>query len=244
MMRHIDAPTPPTNFALFVDRCQNFLELSTHTPATQKTNPNRDRMLNNLSVGYSIIAPSVRSFLQHRENRTPVNGTMASNLGGYVDMGFIPGDESFAGSIAMDGDEYVRCNRCGYGGCDIRVSTCGCTIHTVRRSVLDFYVIGVLSLFRQCIGIPRFSASCRLRRFETTRSASSTSCWDWSVNVWQQAVDHMIDCFNVRLARYNLHHLRILAPTSENENSNPALDERATHTIIIFHLFYFRDASP
>jgi hypothetical protein len=42
------------------------------------------------------------------------------------------------GSIAMDGDEYVRCGRCGFSGCDLRVSGCGCTLHTVRRFVLGF----------------------------------------------------------------------------------------------------------
>lgn len=33
----------------------------------------------------------------------------------------------------MDGDEYVRCRHCGYGGCDLRIQ-CenGCTCHTVR----------------------------------------------------------------------------------------------------------------
>lgn len=31
----------------------------------------------------------------------------------------------------MNGDEYVRCSRCGYGGCDVRVSGCGCTLHAV-----------------------------------------------------------------------------------------------------------------
>jgi hypothetical protein len=37
------------------------------------------------------------------------------------------------GSILMDGDEYVRCRHCGYGGCDLRMQ-CenGCTCHTVR----------------------------------------------------------------------------------------------------------------
>ncbi|KAG7350411.1 hypothetical protein IV203_009771 [Nitzschia inconspicua] len=34
------------------------------------------------------------------------------------------------GNLAMSGgDEYVRCNRCGFGGCDLRVSGCGCTLH-------------------------------------------------------------------------------------------------------------------
>ena len=35
------------------------------------------------------------------------------------------------GNLVMNGDEYVRCNRCGHGGCDVRVSGCGCTLHAV-----------------------------------------------------------------------------------------------------------------
>jgi hypothetical protein len=31
----------------------------------------------------------------------------------------------------MDGDEYVRCSKCGYGGCDVRISSCGCVAHSV-----------------------------------------------------------------------------------------------------------------
>src|SRR5210317_528942 len=38
---------------------------------------------------------------------------------------------SVFGNIAMNGDEYVRCNRCGFGGCDVRVQGCGCTLHAV-----------------------------------------------------------------------------------------------------------------
>lgn len=59
-----------------------------------------------------------------------------ASIGGYVDIGFIPSGEAFVESIAMDGDEYVRCNRCGYGGCDIRVANCGCTAHAVRRNCM------------------------------------------------------------------------------------------------------------
>eukprot|EP00539_Tryblionella_compressa_P008295 CAMPEP_0178754672 /NCGR_PEP_ID=MMETSP0744-20121128/12287_1 /TAXON_ID=913974 /ORGANISM="Nitzschia punctata, Strain CCMP561" /LENGTH=60 /DNA_ID=CAMNT_0020408605 /DNA_START=443 /DNA_END=625 /DNA_ORIENTATION=- len=34
------------------------------------------------------------------------------------------------GNVGMNnGDEYVRCNRCGYGGCDVRMGSCGCTMH-------------------------------------------------------------------------------------------------------------------
>jgi hypothetical protein len=56
-----------------------------------------------------------------------------ATMGGF-DMGFgnIPSNAVAAfGSIAMDGDEYVRCTRCSYGGCDVRVSLCGCTLHAV-----------------------------------------------------------------------------------------------------------------
>lgn len=60
---------------------------------------------------------------------------MSSTMGGF-DIGFCTIPSAF-GSIAMDGDEYVRCTRCGYGGCDVRVSGCGCTLHAVslRRNV-------------------------------------------------------------------------------------------------------------
>lgn len=47
-----------------------------------------------------------------------------------VDIGSISSNAAaMFGSIAMNGDEYVRCNRCGYGGCDVRVGGCGCTLH-------------------------------------------------------------------------------------------------------------------
>ncbi|GKY95238.1 hypothetical protein MPSEU_000486500 [Mayamaea pseudoterrestris] len=52
---------------------------------------------------------------------------MANSIGGF-DIGFSSFPAAF-GSIAMDGDEYVRCSRCGFGGCDVRVSGCGCTLH-------------------------------------------------------------------------------------------------------------------
>lgn len=47
-----------------------------------------------------------------------------------VDIGGIPSNAAAVfGNIAMNGDEYVRCNRCGFGGCDVRVAGCGCTLH-------------------------------------------------------------------------------------------------------------------
>ena len=49
-----------------------------------------------------------------------------------VDISGIPSSAAAVfGSIAMNGDEYVRCNRCGFGGCDVRVAGCGCTMHAV-----------------------------------------------------------------------------------------------------------------
>ena len=29
----------------------------------------------------------------------------------------------------QQGEEYVSCRRCGFGGCDLRLSGCGCTMH-------------------------------------------------------------------------------------------------------------------
>ena len=60
-----------------------------------------------------------------------------AGLGGFdLSFGGISpiGNVAALGSIAMDGDEYVRCNSCGYGGCDVRVSGCGCTLHAVSDS--------------------------------------------------------------------------------------------------------------
>lgn len=44
------------------------------------------------------------------------------------------------GTIVMNGDEYVRCQGCGYSGCDVRVSGCGCTLHAVSI-VLDSFCL-------------------------------------------------------------------------------------------------------
>lgn len=53
-----------------------------------------------------------------------------SSLGLDLGVGNIPSNAAAVfGSIAMNGDEYVRCLACGYGGCDVRVSGCGCTLH-------------------------------------------------------------------------------------------------------------------
>ena len=70
-----------------------------------------------------------------------------AGLGGF-DAGFggaIPPNLSVFTNIAMDGDEYVRCVCCGFGGCDVRVTGCGCTMHSVGGI---FYVFSVLCLCR------------------------------------------------------------------------------------------------
>lgn len=53
-----------------------------------------------------------------------------------ADVGVMaPNPAAVFGNIAMNGDEYVRCNRCGFGGCDVRVQGCGCTLHAVGSSM-------------------------------------------------------------------------------------------------------------
>lgn len=61
-----------------------------------------------------------------------------ASIGFDLDFG-IPANSSAFASIAMDGDEYLSCSRCGHGGCDVRVFGCGCTVHAVRTCV-EFYV--------------------------------------------------------------------------------------------------------
>ena len=61
-----------------------------------------------------------------------VLSTMAALDALDCEIGGIPSNAAAVfGSIAMNGDEYVRCNHCGFGGCDIRVAGCGCTMHAV-----------------------------------------------------------------------------------------------------------------
>ena len=43
------------------------------------------------------------------------------------------------GSIAMNGDQYVKCGRCGFGGCDVRVAGCGCTLHGVSNFAIFIF---------------------------------------------------------------------------------------------------------
>jgi hypothetical protein len=85
------------------------------------------------------------------------------------EIGGIPSNATDVfGNIAMNGDEYVRCVRCSYGGCDLRVAGCGCTLHSVgddcvfcTRVLYQFYVpcwIAPLSLLH-ADATPRLFAS-------------------------------------------------------------------------------------
>lgn len=85
-------------------------------------------------------------------------------MSGGFDMSFFPSD-ALMGSMAMDGDEYVRCGRCGFGGCDVRLSPCGCTSHAVRWIGVLFVgcvcvatvcvYVDCLSENRQGLGLPK-----------------------------------------------------------------------------------------
>lgn len=36
---------------------------------------------------------------------------------------------TLASNATSNSDEYTRCARCGYGGCDVRFLACGCAFH-------------------------------------------------------------------------------------------------------------------
>jgi hypothetical protein len=75
--------------------------------------------------GFTSSAPPALQLL--------VPSTMESTLAGGVGLDMMAFSVPAAfGSILMDGDEYVRCRHCGYGGCDLRIQ-CenGCTCHAV-----------------------------------------------------------------------------------------------------------------
>jgi len=46
-----------------------------------------------------------------------------------IDIGGIGSNAMFGASLAIHGDEFSRCARCAFGGCDVKVSGCGCTFH-------------------------------------------------------------------------------------------------------------------
>jgi hypothetical protein len=46
-------------------------------------------------------------------------------------MRYIPPEQVHVENASSEADEYVRCTRCGYTGCDVRVSSCNCTFHAV-----------------------------------------------------------------------------------------------------------------
>ena len=85
------------------------------------------------------------------------------------EIGNIPSNATDVfGNIAMNGDEYVRCVRCSYGGCDLRVAGCGCTLHSVGDCVFlyeSFVLVlrGFLVTAPFCRATPRLlhHLSCR-----------------------------------------------------------------------------------
>jgi hypothetical protein len=115
---------------------------------------------------------------------------MATSIGGF-DIGFSSFPAAF-GSIAMDGDEYVRCSRCGFGGCDVRVSGCGCTVHAVsvfaqaEKLRLEFLFVGVGTsglylycvLFNVTMNICAWLFVCIFFVTSTERRSSPHSPWD------------------------------------------------------------------
>ena len=90
-------------------------------------------------MGYSLPISQEFLFLTFCNLRW---SNMASMSVFELEFAAIPsnGAESLVSSIAMDGDEYVRCTRCGYAGCDVRISSCGCTLHAVRIVSKKFFI--------------------------------------------------------------------------------------------------------
>lgn len=88
----------------------------------------RTRKINKYNT--RVYNEKVNGFLQTADLK--IFATMAS-LGFDLAFGTLSSNvvDSFVGNLSMDGDEYVRCTKCGYGGCDARVTGCGCTLHAV-----------------------------------------------------------------------------------------------------------------
>ena len=114
------------------------------TPPTDSTflSKRRSVFILKLFLGFdpNSFDPSKRSILVGSRNcRFPlskflVNATRRrmSTLGAFeMDFGIHAHAVNPFTGVGMDGDEYVRCSKCGHGGCDVRVSGCGCTLHAV-----------------------------------------------------------------------------------------------------------------
>lgn len=52
-----------------------------------------------------------------------------------IDIGAMTSNSMFGTSLAIHGEEFSRCARCAFGGCDVKVSGCGCTFHGKCRKV-------------------------------------------------------------------------------------------------------------
>jgi len=94
----------------------------------------------------------------------------------------------------MSGEEYVRCTRCGFGGCDLRVSGCGCTLHVRCTGVsADGPLKCCPSCRREATGLVLFPMSFRevddARRTVATLSNGKRSRKRKSVAISQNAED-------------------------------------------------------
>jgi hypothetical protein len=66
------------------------------------------------------------------------------------------------GNTVTNSDEYARCNRCGYGGCDVRFVGCGCTMHARCMVLLSEGPLKVCSCCaRPVTGLALFPMSFR-----------------------------------------------------------------------------------
>jgi hypothetical protein len=87
------------------------------------------------------------------------------------EIGGIPSNATDVfGNIAMNGDEYVRCVRCSYGGCDLRVAGCGCTLHSVCDCV--FLYESYVPVLRAFVG-PLLYADASPRLFTSVMQIAS-----------------------------------------------------------------------
>ena len=64
---------------------------------------------------------------KHQSNLAALPMVISGSLSAYEAMS----KTNNFGCLAPNGEEFIPCVRCGYRGCDVRVSGCGCTFHAV-----------------------------------------------------------------------------------------------------------------
>jgi hypothetical protein len=105
--------------------------------------PSDPRKFFRLSMDFESLSTS---YTPHKKNLPTPNSYKADHSGGgaaesmsgpVYDLGFVPPD-AFGGVhhhhqlLSLDPEEFSRCGHCGFGGCDIRITVCGCVAHAVR----------------------------------------------------------------------------------------------------------------